>query len=108
MGRTRKKKLRWAVEREGEEDRVEKSKALSAANAKTYEQFTRMAKIHPHKRNMISIREEIDEEWGKYLDKYNLNIRKVRPLYLKEEAEVRPQRIINISEIKEHSLNRNN
>jgi hypothetical protein len=29
-------------------------------NAKTYDQFTLIAKIHPHKRNLYSIKDEID------------------------------------------------
>jgi hypothetical protein len=42
------------------------------------------------------------------LDKYYLNIKKVRPIYLKDEIDDHPQKIINISEIKEYSLHKNN
>jgi hypothetical protein len=30
------------------------------------------------------MRDEVNEEWSKYLDKYYLNIRKVKPLLRKE------------------------
>jgi hypothetical protein len=43
-----------------------------------------MAKIHPQKRNIHIMRDEVNEEWSKYLDKYYLNIRKVKPLLRKE------------------------
>lgn len=43
-----------------------------------------MAKVRPHKRNIHILKDEVDEEWSKYLDKYYLNIRKVKPLFRKE------------------------
>lgn len=68
---------------EGEpENNSEKGKFIYFSNAKTFEQFTKMAKIRP-KKNPNLIKDEIDEEWSKYLDKYYLNIRKVKPLLRK-------------------------
>lgn len=56
-------------------------------NAKTFEQFTKMSKIKPN-RQLSPTKEDLSKvdsqgEWTKYLDKYYLNIRKVKPIYRK-------------------------
>lgn len=82
---------------------MENNRFVYYANAKTFEQFSKMAKIKNNKK--ADAKEEHDEDWKKYLDKYYLNIRKVKPLLKRDTAihMLSPQRIINISEIRDKS-----
>jgi hypothetical protein len=78
------KKIKESVEGESETTPLEKNRYVYSTNAKTFEQIIRMAKIHPHKRNLHIMKEEADEE---FLDSYYLSIRKVKP-FLKKDSEL--------------------
>ena len=43
-----------------------------------------MAKIRPQKKHIRIMKDEGDEEWNKYLEKYYLNVRKVKPMMIRE------------------------
>ncbi len=67
-----------------DQSQYDKNRYIYFTNAKTFEQFTKMAKIRPHKKNIHILKDQTDEDWGKFLDKYYLNIRKVKPVLKKE------------------------
>lgn len=63
--------------------------AMYYTNAKTFEEFTRVNKIKTSKKSSQADEENADEKWKKYLDKYYLSIRKVKPLLKKEDEELK-------------------
>ena len=76
------------------------NRAMYFTNAKTFEEFTKMNKV-----KLKSKKEEVDtteEQWKKYLNKYYLSIRKVKPLMKKDEGMrlLSPQKIGLISNLK--------
>ena len=62
------------------ETHLEGTKSFYLANAKTFEQFSKMNKMRQTRRLSQMTKEEVDEEWKKYLDKYYLSIKKVQPI----------------------------
>jgi hypothetical protein len=67
-----------------DQNQYDRNRYIYFTNAKTFEQFTKMAKIRPQKKNIHILKDEVDEDWSKYLEKYYLNIRRVKPLLKKE------------------------
>jgi hypothetical protein len=55
------------------------SKAVYYTNSRTFEEFTKLNKIKAARKILVED-ESTDEQWKKYLNKYYLSIRKVKPL----------------------------
>lgn len=103
------RRLMELPEGELEIGQLDRTKYVYFANAKTFEQFTKMAKVQPNRRNLQIMKEEAEEEWSRYLDSYYLNIRKVKPLLKKdfELDEVALQKKLCSDEPKGKSLGKN-
>ena len=56
------RRLMELPEGELEIGQLDRTKYVYFANAKTFEQFTKMAKVQPHRRNLHIMKEEAEEE----------------------------------------------
>lgn len=56
-----------------------------------------MSKINPLQKSSHQTREQIEEEWKKYLDKYHLNINTIKPILKRiNDANLPPYKINHI------------